>query len=123
MNITMTKQDAVKYTNEVKNYVTASLGAALSAEVDGDVARTTTNLELLKRILADTELRDEIRERITNYGVQYSMVAYKINLEPELREMVFMRKIYDFLSFYQISLLAVHFDKQITAEKSEKHSR
>ena len=123
MKYDMLPQDAVNYENEVRTYVNGILSAALSAEVDMDPAREHTNLMLLQKLLANPELRSEIVERIVNYGMKFSMVAYKTNLNNDLRERVFMRKIYSFLSAYQITLLAVHFDKEIEAEKSQKHSR
>ena len=123
MNYGMLPQDAVNYENEVRNYVSGLLTASLSAGVDLDPAREHTNLMLLQKLLGNPELRDEIVERIVNHGIKYSMVSYKTNLTSDVRETVFMRKIYSFLSMYQISLLAVHFDKQIEAEKTQKHSR
>ena len=123
MNYGMLPQDAVKYENEVRNYVSGLLTASLSSGVDLDPAREHTNLMLLQKLLGNPELRNEIVERIVEYGIKYSMVAYKTNLVGDTRETVFMRQIYSFLSMYQISLLAVHFDKQIEAEKTQKHSR
>ena len=51
------------------------------------------------------------------------MPSYKPNLLPAERRTVFMRQIYSFLDVYQVSLLAIYFDKQIEQEKLEKHSR
>ena len=123
MDYKMLPQDATKYENEVRNYVKAILPSSLSAGVDMDKVREHTNLRLLQKLLANPEIREEIEERIISYGIKFSMVAYKTNLPRDLRIVVFMTKIYSFLSSYQISLLAVHFDKQIEAEKTQKHSR
>lgn len=123
MDYKMLPQDTTKYENEVRNYVKAILPSSLSAGVDMDPAREHTNLRLLQKLLANPELREEIEERIISYGIKFSMGSYKTNLTSDLRMAVFMTKIYSFLSSYQVSLLAVHFDKQIEAEKEQKHSR
>lgn len=123
MKYEMLPQDGIRYVNEVRNYVNGNLAASLSAEVDMDPAREHTNLVLLQKILSNSELREEIVERIVNHGIKHSMLSYKMNLASDVRETVFMRQIYSFLNLYQISLLAVHFDKQIEEEKNQKHSR
>lgn len=123
MDYKMLPQDATTYENEVRNYVKAILPSSLSAGVDMDPAREHTNLMLLQKLLANPELREEIEERIISYGIKFSMVAYKTNLPSDLRMTVFMTKIYSFLSSYQVSLLADYFNKQIEAEKEQKHSR
>ncbi len=111
------------YESEVRAYVAGNLEAALSAQVDGDIPMEKRNLLLLSRILEDNELKNEIIDRIVNYAIHFSMVSYKPNFAPDIQRTIFMRKIYSFLNSYQLSLLAVHFDKQISAEKSEKRSR
>lgn len=123
MDYGMMKQDATKYENEVRNYVGGVLTASLSAGVDLDIAREKENLALLSKLLGDTELRNQIVERIVEHGIKYSMSSYKINLSDELRETIFMRRIYSFLDMQQIATLAKHFDRQITEERTQKHSR
>ena len=114
----MIGQDERNYTNEVRNYVNGIL-----AGVEGNPTREHNNLVLLQKLLADEEARNEIVERITNRGIKSSMPSYKPNLLPAERRTVFMRQIYSFLDVYQVSLLAIYFDKQIEQEKLEKHSR
>jgi len=119
----MIGQDERNYTNEVRNYVNGILNSSLLAGVEGNPTREHNNLVLLQKLLADEEARNEIVERITNRGIKSSMPSYKPNLLPAERRTVFMRQIYSFLDVYQVSLLAIYFDKQIEQEKLEKHSR
>ena len=119
----MIGQDERNYPNEVRNYVNGILNSSLLAGVEGNPTREHNNLVLLQKLLADEEARNEIVERITNRGIKSSMPSYKPNLLPAERRTVFMRQIYSFLDVYQVSLLAIYFDKQIEQEKLEKHSR
>lgn len=119
----MIGQDEVNYTNEVKNYVEGVLNASLAASVEGDPAREHTNLTLLQKLLLNNGEREKVINRIVAHSIKYSMPSYKANLQSNDRRTVFMRQIYSFLDMHQISLLAVHFDKQIELEKSEEHSR
>ena len=119
----MIGQDERNYTNEVRNYVNGILNSSLLAGVEGNPTREHNNLVLLQKLLADEEARNEIVERITNRGIKSSMPSYKPNLLPAERRTVFMRQIYSFLDVYQVSLLAIYFDKQIEQEKLEKYSR
>lgn len=123
MKYGMLPQDNEKYENEVRTYVNGVLTASLSTGIDLDPAKEHEHLMLLQKLLANPELREQIVEKIVNYGIRYSMLSYKPNLNSEVRETVFMKQIYSFLTTYQISLLAVQFDKQIEAEKAQEHSR
>lgn len=113
MNFGMISQDKVKYVNEVKNYVEGVLNLSLSAKIEGNPEKEHNNLVLLNKLLSDASFRNEIVERITAYGIKCSMGPYLINLEPNARRTVFMRKIYSFLDVHQISLLASYFDKEL----------
>lgn len=120
MNFGMQSQDEVKYVEEVRNYVEGVLNLSLSAKVEDNPEREHSNLMLLKKLLSNTELRNQIIDKITEYGIKNSMYSYSVTRDANTRRTVFMRQIYSFLDVHQISLLAQHFAKELEQSTVKK---
>ncbi len=115
--------DEIKYTEEVRKYVDGAILPSLSMGYDLDTAREQSNLVLLRTLLENADLRSQVVNKIVEYGIQFSMLSYKNTLSDNLRQQVFMKRIYSFLDYNQISLLVKMFMQKIALEENQKHSR
>lgn len=112
-----------EYYPDVKRYVDGSIDVALAADIDGDPALERTNHLLFDKIANDNVLRNQIVERITIYGIRFTIMYYKTTEPDERIKRNYMNRLREFLHPRHLTLLADLFDRQIEEAKSQKHSR
>jgi len=128
---------------DVIRYVEANLEVALNAEssssrkishvikdefstynmgVNVDFQRDLAAKAIYEKTLSDPEYKKELINLITVYAIKNSQGSFKLNLNKDVMETVFMRKIKQFLHPANIRLLALSFDKDIEVSKVKGRS-
>ncbi len=111
-----------EFGQDILNYVNGNLEVALTAtpaELENNYIGEVIN----KKALADAEYKKNLVNYIAARGIYYTLPAYKPEFEKELRRTVYMRSVYEFLSFKQIGLIAEYYDKALSQENKKERSR
>ena len=110
------------YAEEVRKYVNDNIINGLLIGFGEGVynrnEKERRNLTLCSKLLANPELKAQIVEKIVNDGLNHALVNFKPTYDNDLKDKIFMRKIYDYLNVYQIVSLACYFDDQMTKENA-----
>ncbi len=114
------EEDLVQYINE---NIDKFLLVKYSEDIPNRFSRERANLDLARRILCDATYRYKLINAMVEYVTPYLAIYYKDNLPSDVRKVVYMRGVTEYLHSYQLVNLAIHIDAKLKEEKEKGKSR
>ena len=105
------------YEDQIKAYIAQNLDMALLARYSEDtynrINKERENLELYRNMVLNSELKEKIIAKITEYVISKLQTSFKAELPESSRESYYMNSVKAFLDSHQMVLLAKKFSQEI----------